>query len=151
MRQRTQIINPLRAHPAELGLVAAQGNTGVNELRAIVTDEQDTRLPIDARAMDTVRSIVAGAALLTLPAEAQDHRFETDPIVMVRENFVVCDVLSQLQRVMDNPRFLLAGECEPLPAGNRVRIYASRGPYVCVYPEDTITPCKWTHEKVLSK
>ena len=44
-------------------------------------------------AMDTVRSIVAGAALLTLPAEAQDHRFETDPIVTVRENFVVCDVL----------------------------------------------------------
>jgi hypothetical protein len=52
---------------------------------------------------------------------------------------------------MDDPRFLLAGECEPLSAGRRVRIYARRGPYVCIYPEDTITPCKWTHEKVLSK
>src|SRR5262245_57981993 len=31
IRQRTQIINALRAHLAELGLVAAQGNTGVNE------------------------------------------------------------------------------------------------------------------------
>ena len=50
IRQRTQIINALRAHLAELGLVAAQGNAGVNELRAIVTDEQDTRLPIAARA-----------------------------------------------------------------------------------------------------
>src|SRR5262249_7829800 len=50
IRQRTQIINALRAHLAELGLVAAQGNAGVNELRAIVTDEQNTRLPIDARA-----------------------------------------------------------------------------------------------------
>src|SRR5258707_454729 len=50
IRQRTQIINALRAHLAELGVVAAQGNAGVNELRAIVTDEQDTRLPIDARA-----------------------------------------------------------------------------------------------------
>ena len=50
IRQRTQIINALRAHLGELGLVAAQGNAGVNELRAIVTDEQDTRLPIDARA-----------------------------------------------------------------------------------------------------
>ena len=50
IRQRTQIINALRAHLAELGLVAAQGNAGVNELRAIVTGEQDTRLPIDARA-----------------------------------------------------------------------------------------------------
>src|SRR6266513_4374558 len=50
IRQRTQIINALRAHLAELGIVAAQGTAGVNELRAIVTDEQDTRLPIDARA-----------------------------------------------------------------------------------------------------
>jgi len=94
--------------------------------------------------MNTLRSIIASAALLTLPAAA-------DPVVNVRENFVACDVLSQLQRVMDNPRFLLTGECEPLSAGRRVRIYASRGPYVCIYPEDTITPCKWTHEKVLSK
>jgi hypothetical protein len=70
--------------------------------------------------MNTLRSIVVSAALLTLPAEAQDHRFETDPIVTVRENFVACDVLSQLQRVMDNPRFLLVGECEPLPAGHRL-------------------------------
>ena len=38
IRQRTQIINALREHLAELGLVAAQGNAGVNELRAIVTD-----------------------------------------------------------------------------------------------------------------
>jgi hypothetical protein len=101
--------------------------------------------------MNTLRSILVGAALATLPAEAQDHRLETDPVVTVRENFVACDVLSQLQRVMDNPRFLLTGECEPLSAGRRVRIYASRGPYVCIYPEDTITPCKWTYEKVLSK
>ncbi len=50
IRQRTQIINALRAHLAELGIVAAQGNAGVNELRAIVADERDTRLPIDARA-----------------------------------------------------------------------------------------------------
>src|SRR6266404_9998772 len=91
--------------------------------------------------MNTLRSIVVGAALLALPAEAQDHRFETDPVATVRENFVACDVLSQLQRVMDNPRFLLTGECEPLSAGRRVRIYASRGPYVCIYPENTIAPC----------
>ena len=106
--------------------------------------------PVGDAAMNTLRSI-ASAALLTLPAEAQVHRFETDPVVTVRENFVACDVLSQLQRVMDNPRSLLTGECEPLSAGRRVRIYASRGPYVCIYPEDTITPCKWTHEKALSK
>ena len=43
--------------------------------------------------------------LVAHPTAAQDHRFETDPVVTVRENFVPCDVLSQLQRVMDNPRF----------------------------------------------
>ena len=50
--------------------------------------------------MNKVRSIFIGALLLTCPAEAQEHRFEADPIVVVRENFVACDVLSQLQRVM---------------------------------------------------
>jgi len=101
--------------------------------------------------MNTVRSMFAGAALLALPAEAQEHRFEADPVVMVRENFVACDVLSQLQRVMDNPRFLLSGECDPVRAGDRVRVYARRGPYVCIYPHDTVSPCKWTHEKALAK
>ena len=101
--------------------------------------------------MNTVRSMFAGAALLALPAEAQEHRFEDDPVVMVRENFVACDVLSQLQRVMDNPRFLLSGECDPVRAGDRVRVYARRGPYVCIYPHDTVSPCKWTHERALAK
>jgi transposase len=50
IRQRTQSINAFRAHLAELGIVAAQGDAGVTELLAIVADEQDTRLPIDARA-----------------------------------------------------------------------------------------------------
>jgi len=50
MRQRTQVINALRAHLAELGIVAAQGDSGVKELLAIVADQEDTRLSIDARA-----------------------------------------------------------------------------------------------------
>ena len=50
MRQRTQSINALRAHLAELGIVAAQGDKGVKELISIVADEKDARLPIDARA-----------------------------------------------------------------------------------------------------
>ena len=40
IRQRTQIINALRAHLAELGIVAAQGDAGVKELLAIVADER---------------------------------------------------------------------------------------------------------------
>src|SRR5215475_4225528 len=50
MRQRTQVINALRAHLAELGIVAAQGREGIKELLAIVADHKDQRIPIDARA-----------------------------------------------------------------------------------------------------
>ena len=50
MRQRTQVINALRAHLAELGIVAAQGREGLKGLLAIIADEKDERLPVDARA-----------------------------------------------------------------------------------------------------
>ena len=50
MRQRTQLINALRAHLAELGITAAQGREGIKGLLAIVADDRDSRLPIDARA-----------------------------------------------------------------------------------------------------
>jgi transposase len=48
MRQRTQLINALRAHMAELGIVAAQGREGVKELVKIIASERDARLPVDA-------------------------------------------------------------------------------------------------------
>ena len=50
MRQRTQVINALRAHMAELGIVAAQGREGLKTLLAIVADDGDERFPVDARA-----------------------------------------------------------------------------------------------------
>src|SRR3974377_124200 len=50
IRQRTQIINALRAHLAELGIVAAEGDAGGHRVAAIVADDRDERLPIDARA-----------------------------------------------------------------------------------------------------
>src|SRR5262245_9977324 len=50
MRQRTQVINALRAHLAELGIVAAQGREGLRDLLAIIADEKDERLPVNARA-----------------------------------------------------------------------------------------------------
>src|SRR6516225_2953014 len=56
-------------------------------------------------AMNTLRSIIVSAALLTLPAAAQDHRFEADPVVTVRENFVACDVLSQFTARHGQPAF----------------------------------------------
>jgi transposase len=42
MRQRTQVINALRAHLAELGIVAAQGREGLKQLLAIIADEKET-------------------------------------------------------------------------------------------------------------
>jgi transposase len=50
LRQRTQVINALRAHMAELGIVAAQGREGLKKLLAIIADDGDERLPTDARA-----------------------------------------------------------------------------------------------------
>jgi transposase len=48
MRQRTQVINAMRAHLAELGIVAAQGREGIKELLKIIASEEDARLPVDA-------------------------------------------------------------------------------------------------------
>ena len=42
IRQRTQLINALRAHLSELGLVAEKGREGVAELAAIVSDESNS-------------------------------------------------------------------------------------------------------------
>ncbi len=91
-----------------------------------------------------------GASEALLAGRGQS-RIATLPCSLGRREFVACDVLSRLQRVMEDPRFLLGGECVPLRAGDRFRVYATRGPYVCIYPHDTIAPCKWTHEKALSR
>ena len=39
MRQRTQVINAMRVHLAELGIVAAQGRDGIKELLKIIASE----------------------------------------------------------------------------------------------------------------
>ena len=49
IRQRTQLINALRAHLAELGLVAAKGREGLQQLVMAVTESSDERLPSNAR------------------------------------------------------------------------------------------------------
>jgi transposase len=62
MRQRTQVINALRAHMAELGMTAAQGNAGLRELLAIIAGSADERLPVEAHG----RLIVLAAELQTM-------------------------------------------------------------------------------------
>ena len=41
MRQRTQLINALRAHMAELGIVAAQGREALKELLVVIAQLHD--------------------------------------------------------------------------------------------------------------
>ena len=50
IRQQTSVINAIRAHMAEFGIVAAVGRKGVEQLLAIVTDAGDERVPEVARA-----------------------------------------------------------------------------------------------------
>src|SRR5215831_9177073 len=57
--QRTQLINAVRGHLSELGIVAARGLLGLAELAEIVRNKKDKRLPVTARAalMILVRQI----------------------------------------------------------------------------------------------
>src|SRR5258708_39172641 len=50
MRQRTQVINALRAHMAELGIVAAQGREGTKAFMARISGDGGESLPVDAPA-----------------------------------------------------------------------------------------------------
>ena len=49
VQQRTQSVNALRAHLAELGIIAARGLPSVAALMTIVREGEDTRLPAAAR------------------------------------------------------------------------------------------------------
>jgi transposase len=50
IRQQTSVINALRAHLAEFGIVAPVGRKGVEALLEVVSDSNDERLPEMARA-----------------------------------------------------------------------------------------------------
>ena len=50
IRQQTAVINAIRAHLAEFGIVAPLGRRGVEELLGIVSDPKDKQLPEIARA-----------------------------------------------------------------------------------------------------
>src|SRR5471030_24147 len=50
IRQQTAVINAIRAHLAEFGIVAPVGRNGVEQLLGVVADSTDKRLPEVARA-----------------------------------------------------------------------------------------------------
>ena len=65
IRQQTSLINAIRAHLAEFGIVAPVGRKGVEQLLDVVADAKDKRLP------DVARACVAalGAQLRALKAQ----------------------------------------------------------------------------------
>jgi transposase len=65
IRQQTSVINAIRAHMAEFGIVAPVGRNGVNQLLGVAADSNDKRLPEVARACVTA----LGAQLRMLKAQ----------------------------------------------------------------------------------
>src|SRR6266571_5147351 len=65
IRQRTAVINVIRAHLAEFGIVAPVGRNGVEQLLDVVADAGDKRLPELARACVAA----LGVQLQTLKAQ----------------------------------------------------------------------------------
>ncbi len=65
IRQQTSVINAIRAHLAEFGIVAPVGRHGVEQLLGVVADASDKRLPEVARACVAA----LGVQLQTLKAQ----------------------------------------------------------------------------------
>jgi len=65
IRQQTAVINAIRSHLAEFGIVAPVGRNGVDQLLGVVADAGDKRLPEIARACVAA----LGAQLQTLKAQ----------------------------------------------------------------------------------
>jgi transposase len=65
IRQQTSVINVIRAHLAEFGIVAPVGRNGVEQLLEVAADASDKRLPEVARACVAA----LGAQLQTLKAQ----------------------------------------------------------------------------------
>ena len=65
IRQQTSVINAIRAHLAEFGIVAPVGRNGVEQLLGVVADGSDRRLPEIARACVAV----LGTQLQSLKAQ----------------------------------------------------------------------------------
>jgi len=80
VRQRTMLVNAIRAHLAELGIVAPVGLRGLKVLLAVICDPKDERLPSLARTC--LESLAA--ALMTVEQEAASA--EREILVWHRSN-----------------------------------------------------------------
>ena len=75
VRQRTMLVNALRGHMAELGVIAPQGIARVAELMAVLSGEDTTKVPALAR--EALRGLAA-------ELEALDRRMKEIEVAIVR-------------------------------------------------------------------
>jgi len=68
IRQQTSVINAIRAHLAEFGIIAPVGRKGIEELLRVIADPSDKRVP------DVVRACLAalGSQLISLKKQILD-------------------------------------------------------------------------------
>ena len=82
VRQRTMLVNALRGHLAEFGIVAPRGIQKVEELIAVIGDESDARIPSSARR--PLRVLATELAALELRIAALEAeivaRIRADPV-----------------------------------------------------------------------
>jgi len=82
IRQQTSVINAIRAHMAEFGIVARVGRNGVAELLKVVADPTDRRLP------EMARSCMAALGLQLRMLKAQILEFDRRIMAWHRSNEV---------------------------------------------------------------
>jgi Transposase len=72
IRQQTSVINVIRAHLAEFGIVAPVGRNGVEQLLGVAADANDKRLLRALREMDKkIAGLLGAAAAFTMVGAAQ--------------------------------------------------------------------------------
>jgi transposase len=59
VRQQTAVINSIRAHLAEFGIVAPVGRGGVEQLVGVIDDAKDDRIPALVRTCLTALRAIA--------------------------------------------------------------------------------------------
>lgn len=72
VRQRTSLINAIRAHLAEFGIVAGVGRNGVDKLLALIAEGKGERVPPEAR--DCLMALAAQLDLIKRQIQEADRR-----------------------------------------------------------------------------
>jgi transposase len=93
--QRTQLVNAMRGHLSELGIVAERGLLGLAELTRIIRDESDMRLPVMARGtllivVQQIESTSAEIARLDAALRKENKASELGPRLETVPSHRVC-------------------------------------------------------------